>query len=96
LLWVNYSSMILLFGAEFTRVYAEKHGSRIGLEPHEVDANAKQAPDPKTAGRDGAPEAPARVPTTRGDVQPQSQPAQREPERARAANTEPRPSGRPL
>ncbi|HEX3550224.1 MAG TPA: YihY/virulence factor BrkB family protein [Candidatus Elarobacter sp.] len=30
LLWVYYSSMILLFGAEFTRVYAEKHGSRIG------------------------------------------------------------------
>jgi len=30
LLWVYYSSMILLFGAEFTRVYAERHGSRIG------------------------------------------------------------------
>jgi membrane protein len=27
LLWVYYSSMILLFGAEFTRVYAERHGS---------------------------------------------------------------------
>jgi len=30
LLWVYYSSMILLFGAEFTRVYAERHGSRAG------------------------------------------------------------------
>jgi membrane protein len=29
LLWIYYSSMILLFGAEFTRVYAEKHGSRV-------------------------------------------------------------------
>ncbi|MBV9439730.1 MAG: YihY/virulence factor BrkB family protein [Candidatus Eremiobacteraeota bacterium] len=28
LLWIYYSSMILLFGAEFTRVYAEHHGSR--------------------------------------------------------------------
>ena len=48
LLWVNYSSMILLFGAEFTRVYAEKHGSRIGVEPADVDPNAKTTPDPKT------------------------------------------------
>ncbi len=30
LLWIYYSSMILLFGAEFTRVYAERHGSRAG------------------------------------------------------------------
>ena len=29
LLWVYYSSQILLLGAEFTRVYAEHHGSRI-------------------------------------------------------------------
>jgi membrane protein len=31
LLWVYYSSLILLFGAEFTRVYAEQLGS--GLKP---------------------------------------------------------------
>jgi membrane protein len=30
LLWIYYSSLILLFGAEFTRVYAERHGSRAG------------------------------------------------------------------
>jgi membrane protein len=47
LLWVYYSSMILLFGAEFTRVYAERHGSRIGVDPNDVDPNAKPAPDPK-------------------------------------------------
>jgi membrane protein len=57
LLWVYYSSMILLFGAEFTRVYAETHGSRIGAAPADVDPNAKPEPEPepepKTAGRDG-------------------------------------------
>jgi len=36
LLWVYYSSMILLFGAEFTCVYAEKHGSRIGSRAHDA------------------------------------------------------------
>jgi membrane protein len=28
LLWVYYSSLILLFGAEFTKAYAESSGSR--------------------------------------------------------------------
>lgn len=31
LLWVSYSSMILFFGAEFTRVYAEKYGLGIRM-----------------------------------------------------------------
>jgi membrane protein len=30
LLWIYYSSLILLFGAEFTKVFAESRGSRIG------------------------------------------------------------------
>jgi membrane protein len=30
LLWIYYSSLILLFGAEFTKVYAETRGSRAG------------------------------------------------------------------
>ena len=29
LLWVYYSSMILYFGAEFTRVYANRYGSKV-------------------------------------------------------------------
>ena len=29
LVWVYYSSQILLFGAEFTAVYADRYGSRI-------------------------------------------------------------------
>lgn len=57
LLWVYYSSMVLLFGAEFTRVYAEKHGSRIGLMPADIDPNAKATDDPKVRHREPAPAA---------------------------------------
>jgi membrane protein len=32
LLWIYYSSLILLFGAEFTKAYAESRGSRSGRE----------------------------------------------------------------
>jgi membrane protein len=32
LLWVYYSSLILLFGAEFTKAFAESHGSRAGRD----------------------------------------------------------------
>ncbi len=34
LLWVYYSSLILLFGAEFTRVYAEQYGSGVKPKPN--------------------------------------------------------------
>jgi membrane protein len=34
LLWIYYSSLILLFGAEFTKVYAESRGSRAGEGGH--------------------------------------------------------------
>jgi membrane protein len=33
LLWIYYSSLILLFGAEFTKAYAESQGSRRGRKP---------------------------------------------------------------
>ena len=33
LLWIYYSSLILLFGAEFTKAYAESRGSRRGRKP---------------------------------------------------------------
>ncbi len=36
LLWVYYSSQILLFGAEFTQVYANEFGSHVEPEPHAV------------------------------------------------------------
>ena len=34
LIWVYYASQIFLFGAEFTAVYAESHGSRFAESPH--------------------------------------------------------------
>jgi membrane protein len=33
LLWVYYSCQIVLFGAEFTRVWAERHGTKVKPEP---------------------------------------------------------------
>jgi len=33
LLWTNYSAQTLLFGAEFTQVFARAHGSRVRAEP---------------------------------------------------------------
>src|SRR6201993_156689 len=36
LLWVYYSSQILLFGAEFTQVYANTYGTRVEPEEHAV------------------------------------------------------------
>jgi membrane protein len=40
LVWVYYSAQTFLLGAEFTRVYAESHGSRKSLKPNTV-SNAK-------------------------------------------------------
>ena len=42
LVWVYYSAQIFLLGAEFTRVYAESHGSRKALKPGTVP-NVRQA-----------------------------------------------------
>lgn len=42
LLWIYYSSLILLFGAEFTKVYAESRGSRIGKGARANPANDGQ------------------------------------------------------
>ena len=46
LVWTYYSSQILFFGAEFTKTYADRHGSRIepsaGAEPVTADARAQQ------------------------------------------------------
>jgi membrane protein len=35
LLWIYYSSLILLFGAEFTKAYAESRGSRKNKRPNQ-------------------------------------------------------------
>lgn len=39
LLWVNYSALIMLFGAEFTQIYARRHGHQI-----EPDSHAQRTP----------------------------------------------------
>ncbi|MEZ4714454.1 MAG: YihY/virulence factor BrkB family protein [Caldilineaceae bacterium] len=36
LLWIYYSAQILLFGAEFTQVYARRHGARIRPSQHAI------------------------------------------------------------
>src|SRR4051812_32407582 len=41
LLWVYYSAQILLFGAEFTQVYADRYGSHV--EPAEYAVRVKRA-----------------------------------------------------
>jgi membrane protein len=40
LVWVYYSAQIFLLGAEFTKVYAESHGSRMRLKPRTVSTEA--------------------------------------------------------
>jgi membrane protein len=52
LLWIYYSSLILLFGAEFTKVYAESHGSRRGVPPA-AGAWSGAAQHGRDAGRSG-------------------------------------------
>ncbi len=47
LLWVYYSCQILLFGAEFTRVWADRHGATVKPEAYAV--KDPQAVQPKSA-----------------------------------------------
>ena len=42
LLWVYYSAQILLFGAEFTQVYANEFGSRVEPKEHAVRVEVKK------------------------------------------------------
>jgi membrane protein len=42
LVWVYYSAQILLFGAEFTQVYANQYGSHIEPEDHAVRVKVKE------------------------------------------------------
>jgi membrane protein len=45
LLWVYYSSQILLFGAEFTRVHAERFGSGVKPKPNAELVSKRGKPD---------------------------------------------------
>jgi membrane protein len=53
LTWVYYSSQILLFGAEFTRVHARHRGSDIRPSPNALPVTPD---DLARQGMDGAPE----------------------------------------
>ena len=46
LLWVYYSAQILLFGAEFTQVYADTFGSRIVPDEHAVAVKTQEIEKP--------------------------------------------------
>jgi membrane protein len=48
LLWVYYSAQIFLLGAEFTKVYAERHGSRQNAKPQSL--HSQTIPRRKEAG----------------------------------------------
>jgi len=47
LLWVYYSCQILLFGAEFTRVWAARHGVKV--KPESFAVKDPEAVHPKSA-----------------------------------------------
>ncbi len=49
LVWVYYSAQILLFGAEFTQVYANAFGSHIEPEEHAIRVEKKEIEIPKSS-----------------------------------------------
>ena len=49
LLWIYYSSQILLFGAEFTQVYADEFGSPVEPNEYAVRVEQKEIEHPRTA-----------------------------------------------
>jgi membrane protein len=48
LLWVYYSSQILLFGAEFTQVYADYFGAHVRPDEHAVRIEQREIEKPAT------------------------------------------------
>lgn len=49
LVWVYYSAQILLFGAEFTQIYATEYGSHVEPKEHAVKVETKQVVEPAAA-----------------------------------------------
>ncbi len=91
LLWIYYSAQILLFGAEFTQVYANRFGSHIEPDEHATFA-ADATPEEKGIETDTAqgekgetrqiarPEPPADLPQTRSQFRAQRDRRMRRPE----------------
>ncbi|WP_138499965.1 YihY/virulence factor BrkB family protein [Nostoc sp. PA-18-2419] len=55
LAWVNYAAQILFFGAEFTQVYARRHGSGITPTKNAVPMNNKTSTNQETNNNSTAP-----------------------------------------
>ncbi len=51
LVWVYYSAQIMLFGAEFTQVYANHFGSHIEPEPHAIRVEKKEVEIPNPSAK---------------------------------------------
>jgi membrane protein len=51
LLWIYYSSLIVLFGAEFTETWAEQRGEGIEPEPGAVRVEREKQRDESSAPR---------------------------------------------
>ncbi len=51
LLWVYYTSAILYFGAEFTKVYAQRYGKRIVPNEHAVLVEKREVEQPNPKGK---------------------------------------------
>lgn len=86
LLWIFYSSQILLFGAEFTQVYARKYGSKIIPESYAVaegetalPEDAKDASNPIPTPQIAVPVASGAYPQTAGVANPVMYPDTTEP-----------------
>lgn len=72
LLWIYYSAQILLFGAEFTQVYANRFGSNIRPDDHATyapDADATEEGDKN--GNKPKPRSPNNLPKTRSEYRAQ-------------------------
>ncbi len=74
LLWINYASQILFFGAEFTKVYANKFGSHIEPEEHAREISpanrAAQGITAATPSQNGSARAGAVIGPMKGDALP--------------------------
>lgn len=57
LIWIYYSSQIFLLGAEFTRAFAERHGSHADGEGKPEDKPGAATTPPKNAGSSASPSA---------------------------------------
>ena len=70
LLWVNYSAQIVLFGAEFTQVFARRYGSCIEPAAPSLPTPSLTGPDAETETHDASTHAPRPVTAEPGRREP--------------------------